>query len=73
MRHTFSSWYMMNGGDLYELAQISGQHEYDRVLRWFSLSFLECGGQGRLSSLIRIPLRLSMVGLTVDPRLESAA
>jgi integrase len=24
LRHTFASWYMMNGGDLYELANILG-------------------------------------------------
>jgi integrase len=24
LRHTFASWYMMNGGDLYELAKILG-------------------------------------------------
>ena len=30
LRHTFASWYMMNGGDLYELAKILGQD--DRTL-----------------------------------------
>jgi integrase len=24
LRHTFASWYMMNGGDLYELTKILG-------------------------------------------------
>jgi len=24
LRHTFASWFMMNGGDLYELAKIPG-------------------------------------------------
>ena len=24
LRHTFATWYMMNGGDLYELAKILG-------------------------------------------------
>ena len=24
LRHTFASWFMMNGGDLYELAKILG-------------------------------------------------
>ena len=24
LRHTFASWYMMNGGDLYELAKLMG-------------------------------------------------
>jgi len=24
LRHTFASWYMLNGGDLYELAKILG-------------------------------------------------
>ena len=35
LRHTFASWYMMNGGDLYELAEDPGPLEYqdDRAVR----------------------------------------
>ena len=35
LRHTLASWYMMNGGDLYELAKILGslKHQDDRALR----------------------------------------
>jgi integrase len=35
LRHTFASWYMMNGGDLYELAKILGNSNIkdDRALR----------------------------------------
>jgi len=35
LRHTFASWYMMNGGDLNELAKILGhaKHQDDRTLR----------------------------------------
>src|SRR6266478_5525938 len=34
LRHTFASWFMMNGGDLYELAKILGrEYQDDRALR----------------------------------------
>ena len=35
LRHTFASWYMMNGGDLYETGEDFGsrQHQDDRALR----------------------------------------
>ena len=34
LRHTFASWYMMNGGDLYETRQDSGpfKHQDDRAV-----------------------------------------
>lgn len=28
LRHTFASWYVVNGGDLYELAKILGQPKH---------------------------------------------
>ena len=35
LRHTFASWYMMNGGDLYELAKILG-HSNIRMTERYS-------------------------------------
>ena len=37
LRHTFSSWYMMNGGDLYELAKILGHSNIKMTERYAKL------------------------------------
>jgi len=37
MRHTFASWYMMNGGDLYELAKILGHSNIKMTERYAKL------------------------------------
>jgi len=34
LRHTFASWYMMNGGDLYELAKILGHSNIKMTERY---------------------------------------
>src|SRR5260370_4882868 len=34
LRHTFASWYMMNGGDLYELAKILGHSNIKMTQRY---------------------------------------
>jgi len=36
LRHTFASWYMMNGGDLYELAKILGHSNIKMTERYRS-------------------------------------
>jgi len=37
LRHTFASWYMMNGGDLYELAKILGHSNIRMTERYAKL------------------------------------
>ena len=38
LRHTFASWYMMNGGDLYELAKLMGHASIKMTERYAKLS-----------------------------------
>jgi len=38
LRHTFASWYMMNGGDLYELAKILGHSNIKMTERYAKLA-----------------------------------
>jgi integrase len=38
LRHTFASWYMMNGGDLYELAKILGHANIKMTERYAKLT-----------------------------------
>jgi integrase len=38
LRHTFASWYMMNGGDLYELAKILGHRNVKMTERYSKLA-----------------------------------
>jgi integrase len=38
LRHTFASWYMMNGGDLYELAKILGHSNINMTERYAKLA-----------------------------------
>jgi integrase len=38
IRHTFASWYMMNGGDLYELAKILGHANIKMTERYAKLA-----------------------------------
>jgi integrase len=37
LRHTFASWYMMNGGDRYELAKILGHSNIKMTERYAKL------------------------------------
>ena len=37
LRHTFASWYMMSGGDLYELAKILGHANIKMTERYAKL------------------------------------
>lgn len=37
LRHTFASWYMMNGGDIYELAKILGHSNITMTERYAKL------------------------------------
>jgi integrase len=38
LRHTFASWYMMSGGDLYELAKILGHANIKMTERYAKLA-----------------------------------
>ena len=38
LRHTFASWFMMNGGDLYELAKILGHSNIKMTERYAKLA-----------------------------------
>ena len=38
LRHTFASWHMMNGGDLYELAKILGHSNIKMTERYAKLA-----------------------------------
>lgn len=38
LRHTFASWFMMNGGDLYELAKILGHSNIKMTQRYAKLA-----------------------------------
>ena len=46
LRHTFASWYMMNGGDLYELAKILGHANIKMTERYAKLARLSHEGSG---------------------------
>ena len=50
LRHTFASWYMMNGGDLYELAKILGHSNIKMTERYAKLGrahMAKTGGTAR--------------------------
>lgn len=55
-----------NGGSGQRRLRSVMQQSSDRVC-------ISDGGQGRFSSVIRIPLRVPIHGLAVNPRLESVA
>src|SRR5581483_4449146 len=46
LRHTFASWYMMNGGDLYELAKILGHSNIKMTERYAKLGKEHIAGTG---------------------------
>jgi integrase len=46
LRHTFASWYMMNGGDLYELAKILGHSNIKMTERYAKLGRLHIAKTG---------------------------
>jgi integrase len=50
LRHTFASWYMMHGGDLYELAKILGHSNIKMTERYAKLGrqhIARTGGRAR--------------------------
>lgn len=46
LRHTFASWYMLNGGDLYELAQILGHSNIRMTERYAKLGMTHIAKTG---------------------------
>jgi len=46
LRHTFASWYMMNGGDLYELAKILGHANIKMTERYAKLGKMHIASTG---------------------------
>ena len=48
LRHTFASWYMMNGGDLYELAKILGHANIKMTERYTKL------GQSHIAKTVKV-------------------
>jgi len=49
LRHTFASWYMMNGGDLYELAKILGHSNIRTTERYAKLAKTHIAKAGNTS------------------------
>jgi integrase len=59
LRHTFASWYMMNGGDLYELAKILGHANIKMTERYAKLGrdhMARTGGTAREIWKLLVPL-----------------
>ena len=59
LRHTFASWYMMNGGDLYELAKILGHSNIKMTERYAKLGrdhIARTGGTAREIWKLLVPL-----------------
>jgi site-specific recombinase XerD len=46
LRHTFASWFMVNGGDLYELAKILGHSDIKITERYANLARQHIAGTG---------------------------
>ena len=53
LRHTFASWYMMNGGDLYELARILGHSNIKMTERYAKLDRQHIAKTGNTAREIR--------------------
>ena len=49
LRHTFASWYMMNGGDLYELAKILGHSNIKMTERYAKLGKTHIAKTGNIA------------------------
>lgn len=52
LRHTFASWYMMNGGDLYELAKILGHANIKMTERYAKLARAHITKTGNTAKVI---------------------
>ena len=61
LRHTFASWYMMNGGDLYELAKILGHSNIKMTERYAKLGREHIARPGSTARVI-----WSLMGKTLE-------
>src|SRR5579871_5024367 len=52
LRHTFASWYMMNGGDLYELAKILGHSNIRMTERYAKLGKTHIAKTGKTANAL---------------------
>jgi len=52
LRHTFASWYMMNGGDLYELAKLLGHANIKMTERYAKLGREHITKTGKAAKVI---------------------
>jgi integrase len=52
LRHTFASWYMMNGGDLYELAKLMGHANIKMTERYAKLGREHISKTGNTAKVI---------------------
>ena len=52
LRHTFASWYMMNGGDLYELAKLMGHANIKMTGRYAKLGREHISKTGNTAKVI---------------------
>jgi integrase len=52
LRHTFASWYMMNGGDLYELMKLLGHSNIKMTERYAKLARAHIAKTGNTAKLI---------------------
>jgi integrase len=52
LRHTFASWYMMNGGDLYELAKLLGHANIKMTERYAKLGRAHISKTGNTAKVI---------------------
>jgi hypothetical protein len=52
LRHTFASWYMMNGGDLYELAKLLGHANIKMTERYAKLGHAHITKTGNTAKVI---------------------
>ncbi len=52
LRHTFASWYMMNGGDLYKLAKLMGHANIKMTERYAKLRRAHITNTGTTAKVI---------------------
>jgi integrase len=63
LRHTFASWYMMSGGDLYELSNLLGHSNIKMTERYADLARAHIVKTGRLC--YAVPMRFGAMKIAV--------
>ncbi|MCU1322561.1 MAG: integrase family protein [Acidobacteriaceae bacterium] len=72
LRHTFASWYMMNGGDLYELAKLLGHANIKMTERYAKLGKAHISKTGDTAKLIWTLLEKKPVQHAGQPEKKTA-